>query len=175
MKNSVLIVLLALSVLIISHSAFAESWKDSLIIQAPQHHDVLKAELSDVECVALAIYFEARGEPTLGQELLAQLVVNRARDFQYDDTMCDVVRAPAQFSWTRDGKSDLATDLKAYETSFIMAIEYLFMGKVAPVPYATEILNVHATHDEFNQPVNPNWHDRREVTRVGRQIFFVRA
>lgn len=49
------------------------------------------------------------------------------------------------------------------------------MDTQAPVPYATEILNVHALYDGRNRPVNPNWTDRREVKRVGQQVFYVRA
>ena len=51
-----------------------------------------------VLCLALNIYFEAAGEPIDGQFAVAQVTLNRA---QRDPAkVCDVVYAPAQFSWT---------------------------------------------------------------------------
>lgn len=175
MKNIAILFVFTLCFIVISHAALAESWDDNLIITVPESHDIMTGEYSEVECLALAIYFEARGEPRLGQELIAQLVVNRMASFQYEDTACGVVRQPYQFSWTFDGKSDKPTDIAAYERSYKIALAYLYMNTVAPVPYASEILNVHAKYDAYNRPVNPNWTDRREVKRVGQQVFYVRA
>lgn len=49
-------------------------------------------------CMALNIYFESRGEPELGQKLVAQATLNRADSVS---GVCNAVLAPSQFSWTR--------------------------------------------------------------------------
>ena len=42
-------------------------------------------------CIAIAVYFEARGEPTAGQLAVAQVVRNRIESSEYPDNACDVV------------------------------------------------------------------------------------
>lgn len=49
-------------------------------------------------CLALNIYFEARGESVLGRQAVAFVTLNRARMRKQD--ICTVVFSPAQFSWT---------------------------------------------------------------------------
>ena len=58
----------------------------------------------DVECLAQAIYFEARGEPLDGQLAVAQVIVNRTRSPQFPSDYCSVVRQRAQFSFVRNGR-----------------------------------------------------------------------
>ena len=48
--------------------------------------------VSQLMCVALAIYFEARGEPDAGQIAVAHVVRNRIEDPRYPDNACDVVK-----------------------------------------------------------------------------------
>ena len=60
-------------------------------------------------CLTQAVYFEAALESTLGQEAVAQVVLNRVRDPNYPNTVCGVVFEGAerttgcQFSFTCDG------------------------------------------------------------------------
>jgi len=56
-----------------------------------------------LECLAGAIYFEARGEPIKGQLGVARVVVNRSEDRRFPDSYCDVVFQRAQFSFVRGG------------------------------------------------------------------------
>ncbi len=58
-------------------------------------------------CLALAVYEEARGEPLVGQEAVAMVVLNRAR--QAHRPVCQVVFAPGQFSWTKGFHSKVNT------------------------------------------------------------------
>ena len=43
-------------------------------------------------CLATAIYFEARGEPTVGQIAVGQVIMSRVADYRYPDNVCDVVK-----------------------------------------------------------------------------------
>lgn len=49
-------------------------------------------------CLAANVYYEARGEPLLGQQAVAQVTINRSREKQ--KPICDVVMEKYQFSWT---------------------------------------------------------------------------
>lgn len=50
-------------------------------------------------CLAMAVYYEARGEPIEGQAAVAQVILNRVADSGYPDTVCGVVTQPYQFSF----------------------------------------------------------------------------
>lgn len=45
----------------------------------------------DLECLAQAIYYEARGESAAGQAAVAQVVLNRKREHGYPSSVCGVV------------------------------------------------------------------------------------
>ena len=59
-----------------------------------------------LECLAVAVYFEARDQPIEGQYAVAEVVMNRVMDKRWPDTICGVVFQKKQFSFTHDGKSD---------------------------------------------------------------------
>lgn len=51
-----------------------------------------------VMCLALNVYYEARGEPWEGQVAVAKVTMTRAA--REDKNVCEVVYAKKQFSWT---------------------------------------------------------------------------
>ena len=57
-----------------------------------------------LECLAGAIYFEARGESLEGQLGVARVVMNRADDRRFPGSYCDVVYQRSQFSFVRNGR-----------------------------------------------------------------------
>ena len=66
-------------------------------------------------CLALAMYWEARGEGEKGMYAVGSVVMNRVRDERYPAHACAVVKQggeapPCQFSWWCDGRSDRPTD-----------------------------------------------------------------
>jgi spore germination cell wall hydrolase CwlJ-like protein len=122
-------------------------------------------------CLATAIYFEARGEPTRGQLAVAQVVMNRVRSTLYPDTICGVVyqgqlrRTGCQFSFTCDGRADVPKDKNKWRITNELA-KRVTTGEswLGDIGYAT---HYHANY------VKPRW--RRElnkVKQVGRHIFY---
>lgn len=65
-----------------------------------------------MECLALNVYFEARGEPREGQVAVAQVVMNRSSDPRFPWGVCAVVQQGGkqtrncQFSWWCDKLPD---------------------------------------------------------------------
>ncbi len=57
-------------------------------------------------CLATAIFFEGRNQSVDGQMAIAEVIINRAADPQWPDTICGVVNQRKQFSFTHDGLSD---------------------------------------------------------------------
>ena len=79
----------------------------------PMRPFVLQADTADqaraLTCLAQAVYYESAREPALGQEAVAQVVLNRLRHPAYPKSVCGVVYQGAaratgcQFTFTCDG------------------------------------------------------------------------
>ncbi len=79
----------------------------------PMRPFVLQADAADqgraLTCLAQAVYYEAAREPKVGQEAVAQVVLNRLRHPAYPKSVCGVVYQGAarptgcQFTFTCDG------------------------------------------------------------------------
>lgn len=50
-------------------------------------------------CIALVVYYEARGEPWAGQLAVASVVVNRVHDPRWPDNACLVMKEKGQFEF----------------------------------------------------------------------------
>ncbi|MGI9169516.1 MAG: cell wall hydrolase [Caulobacteraceae bacterium] len=73
----------------------------------------------DLECLAAAVYYEARGEAAAGQAAVAQVVLNRARTPSFPKNVCGVVYQGArghecQFSFVCDGAMRRAREPAAW-------------------------------------------------------------
>ena len=55
----------------------------------------------EMECLAAAIYFEARSETLAGQLAVGRVIVTRAASGRFPSSYCGVVYQPAQFSFVR--------------------------------------------------------------------------
>ena len=91
-------------------------------------------------CLALNVYFEARGEDPDAQRMIAEVVMERVYTDGYPKTVCGVVWQHGQFSWTNDGKSDRPKDTVAWLQAQIVANEVLLYGgefRTGATHYAT--------------------------------------
>jgi len=95
------------------------------------------------DCLAAAVYYEARSEPVDGQRAVAQVVLNRVRDRAFPDSVCRVVyQRPAhgpgcQFSFACDGSTDRPLDGRAWAAARGVALAALSGSVFAPVGSAT--------------------------------------
>lgn len=122
-----------------------------------------RARWADVECLAKNIYHEARGEGLAGKVAVAQVTVNRVQSRQFQSTVCGVVYAPSQFSWTLD-KRKRVRDEKAWQVS--VQIARAVLTQAVPLPDFPALY--------FHTPqVNPRWNrDKTVVARIGNHIFY---
>ena len=80
-------------------------------------------DYEQLRCLALNVYFEARGESRIGQVAVAWVTFNRVDLKEYPDTVCDVVFQDMQFSWTHDGKSDKPKDRLSWKIALYIALD----------------------------------------------------
>ena len=120
------------------------------------------------ECLAQAVYFEARGEPIEGQLAVAEVVLNRAASGEYPSSICDVVTQPAQFSFVRDGRFP-AIDRGSDAWRKAVAVAHIAAEDLADT-LSSDVLWYHAAY------VAPSWGRRlSRVTQIGAHIFYRRA
>ncbi len=119
----------------------------------------------EAECLANAVYFEARSEPIEGQLAVAEVVLNRAASGRYPADLCSVITQKAQFSFIRRGKFPRANrDSQAWKKA--VAIASIARQKLAGT-LPSGVLWYHATY------VSPSWGKRlTKQTQIGLHIFY---
>jgi len=132
----------------------------------------VRAEASSREdhCLAVAIYFEARGEPVEGQIAVGEVILNRVEDAHYPSTICGVVfqnewwKNKCQFSFACDGLSDKPLEREAW----LMARRIANLVKARLVPDSSgEATHYHATY------VSPAWkHGLEQTVQLGSHVFY---
>ena len=116
-------------------------------------------------CLATAVYFEARGESLDGQLAVARVVMNRAASGKYPPDWCSVVKQPWQFSFVRNGQFPAAdTNCDAWRKA--EAIAELAAASIVP-SVDPDVLWYHATY------VAPSWgHRLNMVEKIGAHLFY---
>lgn len=74
---------------------------DRLATLVAQVVDQAPTAYGERDCLARAVFFEARGEPLEGQLAVAQVILNRVASGRYAGTVCGVIAQPGQFSFSR--------------------------------------------------------------------------
>jgi spore germination cell wall hydrolase CwlJ-like protein len=83
---------------------------DRLVVSTPQPVRVAPAMAApDLHCLALNVYFEARGQPALGQQAVAHVTLNRVATKGFPSSVCGVVfqgvdEGACQFGWVCAGR-----------------------------------------------------------------------
>lgn len=128
-----------------------------------QKSQIVTVKAQDIECLAKNIYHEARGEPFHGQVAVALVTVNRVASGLFQNTVCKVVYAHKQFSWTLD-KNKKVRDSKAWASA---------------VEIATAVLSRKIHQPDFTavyfhtRQVRPKWAKTKTITaRIGNHIFY---
>lgn len=122
----------------------------------------------EIECLAKAVYFEARGEPEAGRAAVAEVVLNRVEHPDYPDSVCGVVEdrryGGCQFSWICDGRSDAPRNTSLYAHLKTLA-ERVAAGRTPAVTDG-------ATHFHA-AAVRPSWAERmRRTASIGAHHFY---
>ncbi len=121
----------------------------------------------EANCMAVAVYHEARGETLDGQLAVARVIMNRAASGKYPTTWCGVVKQPWQFSFVNPRTGYMpGVDEGSAAWRKAQGITRLAMANAVPsVP--TDCLWYHANY------VSPSWGRRlTRVSQIGAHIFY---
>ena len=123
---------------------------------ARRHHEL--------RCLAMNIYFEARGESRRGQLAVASVTLNRKRSRHYPDSICAVVWQSRQFSWTNQSVWHRPRNDRAWRFAMKLANKVYHNKVKLPVVSATHF---HARY------VAPEWSTQmKRVARIGKHLFY---
>ena len=129
-------------------------------------------EDTEATCLALNVYYEARGSNLADKAAVADVVLNRTLDRRYPATICGVVqdgykpgRSDCQFSWYCDGKADKPRDMDSwYEAQYIA---YSILADDQYRGISEGATHYHATY------VNPYWASSLQmVGTIGKHVFY---
>lgn len=122
------------------------------------------------QCLTEALYFEARGENKVGQQAVAEVILNRVDSGRYPDSVCGVVlqgaqkRNACQFSYNCDGKKNRIRNRQVFNQ----------LGKLAArmLGGADRVLTNGALF-YHNTSVRPGWTRRlKRTARIGSHVFY---
>ena len=127
---------------------------------------------AEENCLARAVYFEARSESEMGQLAVAKVIINRTRDPSYPKTICGVVyqgsqrRNSCQFSFACDGQPDDVKSPAAWARSKRIA-QKAISGELKMGTAMSQATNYHADY------VKPKWaKSMRKLVTIGNHIFY---
>jgi spore germination cell wall hydrolase CwlJ-like protein len=129
-----------------------------------------RIRLAEENCLARAVYFEARGETEMGQLAVAKVVINRTKNPNYPKTICGVVyqgsqrRNSCQFSFACDGHADDIKQPGSWSQAKRVA------KKALDGDHSLKGMNATNYHADY---VKPKWSKTlRRIGKIGRHIFY---
>ncbi|HFB55443.1 MAG TPA: cell wall hydrolase [Hellea balneolensis] len=145
--------------------------EDKNVLESIHHVARAKTLAHDVQCLAEAVYYEARSETKTGQKAVAEVVLNRVKSKHFPNNICDVVYQGAerttgcQFSFACDGSTAILPKGKSWARSQQIA-DHMIMG-------FSENMTRRATHYHTTN-VNPKWASHLRQTRQYETHVFYR-
>lgn len=132
-----------------------------------------KIDQQNLACLALNVYFEARGEPEAGRYAVAEVTMNRVGSQRYPNTVCGVVydknwdvlrrRYVSAFSWTEFNTRPEPAGAEWVRAKDIAAEVYY--GQREPRLAG-------ATHYHADR-IKPSWsRHQTPVARIGNHVFY---
>ena len=118
---------------------------------------------AELECLATAVYFEAKSESLAGQLTVAEVLINRTQSGRFPSSLCGVVKQRGQFSFVRGGRLP-AVSHASPQWRRAVAIAHIARHDLAD-GNAPRALFFHARR------VSPGWKLTR-VAAVGNHVFY---
>ena len=119
----------------------------------------------EANCIAVAVYHEARGETLEGQLAVARVIMNRAASGRYPASWCGVVKQPWQFSFVRNGYMP-GVDTASTAWRNALGVTRIAINNAVP-SLSNDVLWYHANY------VAPSWGRRlTRVSQIGAHIFY---
>lgn len=142
---------------------FVDDDADYATLAAAVAAQPLAIDDDELNCLAIGVYYESKGEPLEGQLAVAEVILNRTVSGRFPRSVCGVLKQRGQFSFVRGGQLPQPPEsARAWKTA-------LGVAKVARNDtWDSKVSNAlffHARH------VSPGWR-RARIGSVGNHIFY---
>lgn len=158
---------------------YTQNHKSGTVVENTEIEKIIPVNVKHLKCLATGIYYESKGEPTIGQIAVARVIMNRVLHGFADDP-CDVVYQTTtrtnsegiqvklcQFSWVCDGKTTPPDTNPSFQQAKIIAKQILSEDKWSDlIPNNT--LFFHSVN------VDPNW-PYKKFAVIGNHIFYMQG
>jgi spore germination cell wall hydrolase CwlJ-like protein len=134
----------------------------STLSAAVDAQDIPGAHDRELHCLAVGVYYEAKGEPLAGQLAVAEVILDRSTSGRFPRSVCSVITQRGQFSFVRGGKMPTPPANAAWRKAQAVAQVAEKNLWDSPVDGA---LFFHARY------VSPRW-KRARVGSVGNHVFY---
>lgn len=123
----------------------------------------LTVDDEELNCLAIGVYYESKGEPLEGQLAVAEVILNRSESGRFPRTVCGVLKQRGQFSFVRGGQLPQPSEgSRAWKTA--LAVAQVARGDMWDSKFS-DALYFHARY------VSPGWR-RARVGSVGNHVFY---
>jgi spore germination cell wall hydrolase CwlJ-like protein len=144
----------------------AETMRGKPLADQVDAYGRVETDNEEQDCLASAVYFEARGESLEGQLAVAEVVLNRSQSGKYPATICGVVKQPWQFSFVNRTGRIPAANRSSEAWRKAVAIARIAQDGVTD-QLTSDVLWYHADY------VAPSWGRRlNRTTKIGLHIFY---
>ena len=145
--------------------------------------------ITEIECLAQNIYFEARDQTIKGQIAVALVVINRVESLNFPNTICKVIQQASRyrdgrikrnrchFSWYCDGLPDFPKEKIAWGISLLISRAMLEQNGGANIRHFGKQWQMkdflHGATHYHRIDVNPYWNRKMlKVMTIGDHIFW---
>ncbi|HEY0624216.1 cell wall hydrolase [Sphingomonas sp.] len=117
----------------------------------------------ELNCLAIGVYYESKGEPLEGQLAVAEVILNRTESGRFPRSVCGVLKQRGQFSFVRGGQLPQPPEsARAWKTA--LAVAKVARGDM----WDSKVSNALYFHARY---VSPGWR-RARVGSVGNHVFY---
>ena len=146
--------------------SLADSMRGKPLAEQVEAYGRTETDNQEQDCLASAVYFEARGEPAEGQLAVAEVVLNRTKSGKYPASICGVVEQPWQFSFVNRTGRIPAANRSSEAWRKAVAVARIAQDRVSDT-LTDGVLWYHADY------VAPSWGRRlNRETKIGLHIFY---
>ena len=129
----------------------------------PKQPHAQKLSKSQIECLSINAYMEARGQGVKGMQAVTWVVLNRTKHPAYPSTPCAVIAQPKQFSWY--GNKPIQVKEKDAYAQAERVVEGVLSGKLKD--------NTNASTHFHSTRIKPVWASRLSyTTTIGSHCFY---
>lgn len=95
---------------------------------------------AEIDCLAKAIYHEARGEPKKGQVAVAEVILNRTKNEYFPNNVCKVIYQRGQFEFVSKGLPNPNKSSEQYKEIKQVAVQTVENHKQGKAVFSQNVL-----------------------------------